>query len=588
MADAMIRGPRENPTEMMTDSTNNAPREGSEEESERPLNFVQALIEKEPNPSVHTRFPPEPNGYLHIGHAKSICLNFALAERYGGSCNLRFDDTNPAVEEQEYVESIIDDIRWLGFDWGGQVLYTSDYFEQLYMWAEKLVERGAAFVCELSAEETREYRGTVTKPAKPSPFRDRSIEENLDLLRRMRAGEFENGSRTLRARIDASSPNVNLRDPVMYRINHAHHLRTGDAWCIYPMYDWAHGQSDAIEKVSHSVCTLEFENHRPLYDWYLEQIELEDRPQQIEFARLNLTYTILSKRVLVELVKGAHVSGWNDPRMPTISGLRRRGYSPESIRSFCDEIGVAKFNSTVDMVVLENSLRKDLNPKAVRRLGVLKPVRLVIENYPEGQTEEVDCINNPEDESAGRRKVPFSRELWVEASDFREDAPRKWHRLAPGKEVRLRYAYYVTCTGFETDAATGELTEIRCSYDPETRGGDSADGRKVRGTIHWVSAEHSLDAEVRLYDHLFCKSNPMDVEEGGHFTDNLNPDSLTVLKAKVEPSVAAFEAGVPFQLERQGYFCVDTLDSSSDKLVLNRAVGLRDSWAKIEKKLGKQ
>ena len=584
----MIRAPREYPTEMMTDSTNNAPREGSEEESARPLNFVQALIEKESSPRVHTRFPPEPNGYLHIGHAKSICLNFALAERYGGSCNLRFDDTNPTVEEQEYVESIIDDIHWLGFDWGETVFYTSDYFKQLYLWAEKLVERGAAYVCDLNAEETREYRGTVTKPGKPSPFRDRSVEENLELLRKMRAGEFENGTRTLRARIDASSPNMNLRDPVMYRINHAHHLRTGDAWCIYPMYDWAHGQSDAIERISHSVCTLEFENHRPLYDWFLEQIELEDRPQQIEFARLNLTYTVLSKRVLVELVKGGHVNGWSDPRMPTISGLRRRGYTSEAIRSFCDEIGVAKFNSTVDMVVLENSLRNDLNRKAVRRMGVLNPVRLVIENYPEGQTEEVDCINNPEDESAGRRKVPFSRELWVEASDFREDAPRKWHRLAPGKEVRLRYAYYVTCTGFETDAATGELTEIRCSYDPETRGGDSADGRKVRGTIHWVSAEHALDAEVRLYDHLFEKSNPMDVEEGGHFTDNLNPDSLTVLTAKLEPSVSELEAGVPFQLERQGYFCADTLDSSPEKLVLNRAVGLRDSWAKIEKKLGKQ
>jgi len=584
----MIPAPRQYPTEMMTDSTNDAPREGSEEESERSLHFIQAIIEKEGDPRVHTRFPPEPNGYLHIGHAKSICLNFALAERYGGSCNLRFDDTNPTVEEQEYVESIIDDIRWLGFDWGGQVLYTSDYFEQLYLWAEKLVERGAAFVCDLDAEQTRKYRGTVTKPGKPSPFRDRSIEENLDLLRRMRAGEFENGARTLRARIDASSPNMNLRDPVMYRINHAHHLRTGDAWCIYPMYDWAHGQSDAIEKITHSVCTLEFENHRPLYDWYLEQLELEDRPQQIEFARLNLTYTILSKRVLVELVKGGHVNGWNDPRMPTLSGLRRRGYTSESIRSFCDEIGVAKFNSTVDMVVLENSLRNDLNKRAVRRMGVLDPVRLVIENYPEGQSEEVDCINNPEDESTGRRKVPFSRELWVEASDFREDAPRKWHRLAPGKEVRLRYAYYVTCTGFETDPATGELTEIRCSYDPETRGGDSADGRKVRGTIHWVSAEHALDAEVRLYDHLFNKSAPMDVEEGGHFTDNLNPDSLTVVTAKVEPSVAEFETGVPFQLERQGYFCADTVDSSSEKLVLNRAVGLRDSWAKIEKKLGKK
>ncbi len=575
-------------TKMTTNPSSDAHDEGSDEASERPLNFVQALIEKESEPQVATRFPPEPNGYLHIGHAKSICLNFALAARYGGTCNLRFDDTNPAVEEQEYVESIMEDIRWLGFDWGPKVLYTSDYFEQLYLWAERLVAKGAAYVCDLNAEETREYRGTVTRPGKPSPFRDRTPEENLDLLRRMRAGEFENGARTLRARIDANSPNMNLRDPVMYRINHAHHLRAGDAWCIYPMYDWAHGQSDAIEKISHSVCTLEFENHRALYDWFLEQLELTERPQQIEFARLNLTYTVLSKRILIDLVTGSHVSGWDDPRMPTVSGLRRRGYTPESIRSFCDEIGVAKFNSTVDMVVLENSLRNDLNRRAMRRMGVLNPVRLVIENYPEGQSEKIECVNNPEDASSGKRSVPFSRELWVEATDFLEEAPRKWHRLAPGKEVRLRYAYYVTCTGFERDDATGELTEIRCSYDPETRGGDSADGRKVRGTIHWVSIEHALDVEVRLYDHLFATPTPMKVEEGGHFTDNLNPDSLKVVRAKVEPAVAESEAGVSFQLERQGYFCLDGIDSKPGKLVFNRAVALRDSWAKIEKQLAQK
>jgi glutaminyl-tRNA synthetase len=528
-------------------------------------NFVQSIVEADlaaGTDEVVTRFPPEPNGYLHIGHAKAICVNFGLAERYRGRCNLRFDDTNPSAEEMEFVESIQEDVRWLGFDWEDRLFFASDYFETLYEWGVRLIEKGLAYVCDLSAEETREYRGTVTSPGRDSPWRDRPVEESLDLFRRMREGEFEDGARTLRAKIDMASPNMNLRDPVMYRIMRAHHHRTGDAWCIYPTYDWAHGQSDAIEGITHSVCTLEFENHRPLYEWFLEHLDLEHEPKQIEFARLNLTYAVLSKRKLVELVEGGHVAGWDDPRMPTVAGFRRRGYTPEAIRSFCDEIGVTKFNSTVDMVVLENSLRSDLNRRAPRRMGVLRPVKLVITNYPE-ESEELPCVNNPEDEAAGTRMVPFSRELWVERDDFRAEAPRKWFRLAPGKEVRLRYAYYVTVTDFDADPETGDVTEIRCTYDPETRGG-----------------------EVRLYDHLFDVPNPSKVEEGGHFTDHLNPTSLEVVSARLEPSLAEVEPGEPFQLERNGYFCTDAADSRPGAPVLNRAVALRDSWAKIEKRGG--
>ncbi len=550
-------------------------------------NFITARIEadlaaEKNGGRVQTRFPPEPNGYLHVGHAKAICLNFGLAARFGGACNLRFDDTNPSAEEVEYVRSIQDDVRWLGFDWGERLFFASDYFETLYAFAVKLVEKGSAFVCDLSAEETREYRGTVTAPGRPSPYRSRTPAENLELFRRMRAGEFEDGARTLRAKIEPASPNMNLRDPVMYRINRAHHHRTGAAWCIYPMYDWAHGQSDALEGITHSICTLEFENHRPLYDWFLAELELPHRPQQIEFARLGLTYTLLSKRRLIELVKGGFVSGWDDPRMPTLSGLRRRGYTPEALRAFCETIGVARFNSTVDMVVLENSLREDLNRRAPRRMAVLRPVKLVIENYPEGD-EELACQNNPEDASMGTRPVPFSRELWIEADDFKAEAPKKWFRLAPGTEVRLRYAYYVICTGFETDAA-GNVTEVRCTFDPQTRGGDSPDGRKVRGTIHWVSARHARRAPVRLYDHLFAVPDPADVPEGKAFTDLLNPNSLEVLEAYLEPSLLSAAPGERFQFERHGYFCADALDSRPGAPVFNRSVALRDSWAKIAEK----
>jgi glutaminyl-tRNA synthetase len=563
------------------------------EGDDAPHNFIHSIVEADlaagkNDRRVVTRFPPEPNGYLHIGHAKAIWLNFELAERFGGRCNLRFDDTNPSAEESEFVDSIAEDVRWLGYRWSGDILFTSSYFETLYAYALRLVAKGAAYVCDLSVDETREYRGSGAAPGRTSPFRDRTPEENRELLERMRAGEFADGARTLRAKIDMASPNMNLRDPVMYRIMRHHHHRTGDAWCIYPMYDWAHGQSDAIEGITHSVCTLEFENHRPLYDWFLEQLELPHRPRQLEFARLNLTYTILSKRYLKQLVKDGHVSGWDDPRMPTVSGFRRRGYTPEAIRRFCEGIGVAKFNSTVDMVVLENALRDDLNARAPRRLGVLRPVRLVIENYPEGESEEFDAVNNPEDENAGTRRVPFSRELWVDADDFREDAPRKWFRLAPGQEVRLRYACYVTCTGFDKDPASGEVTEIRCTFDPESRGASTPDGRKVKGTIHWVSAAHAIDAEVRLYDHLFGVPFPGDVEEGGHFSDHLNPSSLEVVRAKLEPSLADVAPGQPFQLERHGYFTADPVDSNPGALVLNRSVALRDSWARLEKNLQTQ
>ena len=557
------------------------------------LNFVQEIIEEDNrtgkwNGRVHTRFPPEPNGYLHIGHAKGICLSFGLAEQYGGKYNLRFDDTNPIKEEQEYIDSIIEDIRWLGFDWGDRLYFGSDYFEQMHGWAVELIEKGKAYVCDLSAEETREYRGTLTRPGRDSPYRNRSVEENLDLFERMRAGEFPDGSRTLRAKIDMSHPNLNMRDPVMYRVMRARHYRTGDKWCIYPMYDWAHGLQDSIEGITHSICSLEFENHRPLYDWFIDAIN-EGRPeqihhaQQIEYARLNLTYTVMSKRLLRELVEAECVNGWDDPRMPTLSGLRRRGYTPESIREFCKDIGAAKFNSMIDIARLDNCIRTDLNRSAPRVLAVLRPLRVVIDNYPEDKAEELDAVNNPEDPSAGTRKVPFSRVLYIERDDFREDPPKKFFRLAPGREVRLRYAYFVTCTDVVKDEQTGEVVEIHCTYDPATRGGDAPDGRKVKGTIHWVSAAHALEAEVRLYDHLFAKPDPSDVEEGQDFKANLNPNSLETLTAcRVEPSLAGAAAGSRYQFERQGYFCVD-LDSSEGQLVFNRTVPLRDSWAKIEK-----
>jgi glutaminyl-tRNA synthetase len=556
------------------------------------LNFIQTIIEEDNRTGkfdnrVCTRFPPEPNGYLHIGHAKSICLNFGLALRYnGGECNLRFDDTNPVKEDIEYINSIKEDVRWLGFKWA-KLCHASEYFEQLYEWAEDLIRRGKAFVCDLTAEEVARTRGDL-KGGTPSPYRNRPIEENLDLFRRMRAGEFPDGARTLRARIDIppyppmGHPNFNLRDPVLYRILHATHPHVGDKWCIYPMYDWAHGQSDSIEKVTHSICTLEFEIHRPLYDWCLESLEIY-HPQQIEFARLNLTYTVLSKRRLIELVQAGHVKGWDDPRMPTLSGLRRRGYTPEAIRAFCERIGVSKFNSVIDMSWLEDSLRDDLNKRAPRVMGVLRPLRVVLENYPEGQVEELEAVNNPEDASAGTRKVPFSRVIYIERDDFMTDPPKQFHRLAPGREVRLRWGYFIKCTGVVTDEKTGEVVELRCSYDPATRGGNAPDGRKVKGTIHWVSAAHALDAEVRLYDHLFVKPDPGEVEEGESYLSNLNPQSLVTLTAcKLEPSLAQAAVGKNYQFERQGYFCLDR-DSAPGKLVFNRAVSLRDTWAKIEK-----
>ena len=555
-----------------------------------PLDFVRSRVASDLESGrvqrVVTRFPPEPNGYPHVGHAKSICLNFQLAQEFGGDCNLRFDDTNPAKESQEYVDAIIEDIRWLGFEWAGEVRYASDYFEQLYLWAEELIEKGLAYVCDLSVEETREYRGTVTQAGKNSPFRDRSPEENLELFRRMRAGEFEDGSRTLRAKIDMASPNMNLRDPVLYRILRSHHQRTGDAWCIYPMYDWAHGQSDSIEGVTHSVCTLEFENHRALYDWFLEHISAPSKPEQIEFNRLNLTYTVVSKRKLLSLVENGHVDGWDDPRMPTLRGMRRRGYTPEAIHAFVKTIGLSKVNGRIDMYVLEDHLRADLNEKASRRMAVLDPVKLVIENYPDGEEEFFEALENPEDPDAGTRRVPFSREVWVEREDFRAEAPRKWHRLAPGKEVRLRYACYVTVTDFETDPQTGEVTLLRATWDPESRGGNTPDERKVRGTIHWVSAKHAAEAPIHLYDHLFRVPNPNKLEEGQSIEDVLNPDSLEVVEsAKLEPSLIDAEPGKPFQFERKGYFVADPVRSRPGAPVFLRTVTLRDSWAKLEKKL---
>jgi glutaminyl-tRNA synthetase len=529
---------------------------------------------------VHTRFPPEPNGYLHIGHAKSINLNFGLAKEFGGKCNLRFDDTNPCKEETEYVESIIEDVRWIGGDWENRLFYASDYFDQLYEWAVQLIKAGKAFVCDLTPEQLSEYRGTFTQPGKESPWRNRSIAENLDLFERMRAGEFPDGARTLRARIDMASPNLNLRDPVMYRILHASHHRTGDKWCIYPMYDFTHGESDSIERITHSICTLEFEDHRPLYDWYVEALGIY-HPQQIEFDRLNLTYTVLSKRRLLTLVKDGHVRGWDDPRMPTISGIRRRGYTPEAIRNFCRNVGVSKTNGITEFGRLEYYVREDLNKRAARVMAVLDPLKVIIDNYPAGQVEEMEAVNNPEDESAGTRKVPFSGVLYIEQDDFREDPPKQYFRLSPGREVRLRYGYFIKCTSVVKDA-NGKPAEIHCTYDPATRGGNAPDGRKVKSTIHWVSAQHAVDAEVRLYDTLFTRENP-GAEEGRDFIEDLNPKSLEVIEhAKVEPSLAGAPVLSRYQFERLGYFCVDK-DSTADRPVFNRTVALRDTWAKIEK-----
>jgi glutaminyl-tRNA synthetase len=532
---------------------------------------------------VHTRFPPEPNGYLHIGHAKSICLNFGLAAEFSGLCNMRFDDTNPSKEDVEYVDSIKADVRWLGFDWDDREFYASDYFAQLCQFAIQLIKAGQAYVCDLSADEIREYRGTLTDPGKNSPYRDRSVEENLDLFERMRAGEFSDGSRTLRAKIDMASPNLNMRDPVMYRILRATHHRTGDQWCIYPTYDFAHGQSDSIEGITHSICTLEFEDHRPLYDWFLDQLTIH-HPQQIEFARLNITYTVLSKRKLLQLVQHKYVTGWDDPRMPTLAGFRRRGYTPEAIRTFCERIGVAKRNSVVDIAMLEHSLREDLNKRAPRVMAVLRPLRVVIENYPEDQVEELEAVNNPEDPSTGTRSVPFSRVLYIEQDDFREAPPKGFFRLSPGREVRLRYAYIIKCVDVVKDPQTGAVIELRCIYDAETKSGSSQSNRKVKATIHWVSAPHSKTAEVRLYDHLFTKENPDDVPEGTEWLANVNPKSLETLNdSRVEPSLADAKSGDLYQFERLGYFCVDSVDSKQDALVFNRAVTLRDTWARIEK-----
>lgn len=556
-------------------------------ETSTPVDFIRAAVAEDLKNGrfdrVHTRFPPEPNGYLHIGHAKAFSIDFGVAEDFGGLCNLRFDDTNPVKEDVEYVDSEKEDIRWMGWDWGDREYYASDYYDQLYEWAIKLIKKGKAYVDDLSADQIREYRGTLTEPGRNSPYRERSIEENLDLFVRMKNGEFPDGARVLRAKIDMASGNMNMRDPVMYRIIHEPpHHRTGDKWCIYPMYDYAHGQSDSIEGITHSLCSLEYEDHRPLYDWFLDELEIY-HPRQIEFARLVLNYTVLSKRKLLKLVKGGLVDGWDDPRMPTLSGLRRRGYTPQAIRNFLAKVGVAKANTMIDVALLEHSIREDLNQHAPRVMGVLRPLKLVIDNYPQGQVEEMDAVNNPEGPSAGTRKIPFSKVLYIEQDDFREEPPPKYFRLSPGREVRLRYAYFVTCTGFKKDEKTGEITEVHCTYDPATRGGDAPDGRKVKATIHWVSAEHSLPAIVRLYDRLFNKENPDVVEEGEDFLDYLNPNSLDVLHdARVEPSLKNAQGGSRFQFERQGYFCVDTKESTSGKLVFNRTVSLKDTWAKIE------
>jgi len=553
------------------------------EESLRGKDFIRLIIDEDNRTGkydnrVHTRFPPEPNGYLHIGHAKSICLNFGLAREYGGLCNLRFDDTNPTREEEEYVNSIIEDVSWLGFDWEDRLFYASDYFDKLYEYAVQLIRSGDAYVCDLSPEEVRAYRGTLTEPGKNSPYRDRTVEENLDLFARMKNGEFPDGSKILRAKIDMAAPNIVMRDPALYRIKHASHHRTGDKWCVYPMYDFTHCISDSIERITHSICTLEFIDNREVYDWILEKLGVY-RPQQIEFARLNLSYTILSKRKLLQLVEEKHVDGWDDPRMPTISGLRRRGYTPSSIRLFCEDVGVAKRDVVIDVARLENSVRKELNKSAPRFMAVLKPLKVVITNYPEGQEELLDAVNNPEDPGAGTRKVPFSRELFIEQDDFMEDPPRKFNRLAPGREVRLRYAFFVTCEEVVKDSE-GNITEVHCTYDPETRGGDAPDGRKPKGTIHWVSARHAIEAEVRLYDRLFDKSNPMSGKDD--FLESLNPESLKVLReCKLEPALSETVQGENYQFERLGYFCLDSSDSKPGELVFNRTVPLRDSWAKL-------
>jgi glutaminyl-tRNA synthetase len=552
-------------------------------------NFIKYIIEEDlkagkNDGKVVTRFPPEPNGYLHIGHAKSICLNFGLAAEYNGLCNLRYDDTDPSKESIEYVASIKEDVRWLGFDWQDREYYASNYFEQLFEYAVQLIKAGNAYADSLSAEEIREYRGTLTRPGRNSPYRERSIEENLDLFERMRAGDFKDGAHVLRAKIDMSSPNMIMRDPTLYRIRHVSHYRTGKTWCIYPMYDFTHCLSDSIEGITHSNCTLEFESNRELYDWVLDHLEVDCHPQQIEFARLNLSFTVLSKRKLIRLVEDGHVSGWDDPRLPTISGLRRRGYTPESIRNFCDRIGVAKADSMVDMALLEYCVREDLNKHAPRVMGVLRPLKVVIDNYPENEEDQLEAVNNPEDPSMGTRKVPFSRELYVERDDFMEDPPKKFFRLAPGREVRLRYAYFITCVDVVKDPTTGKIIELHCTYDPATRGGDAPDGRKVKGTLHWVSAKHAIPAQVRLYDHLFTKENPNEVEAGQDFTAFLNPTSIEILNdCKLEPSLAAAKPSSLHQFERLGYFCVDAKDSTPDAPVFNRTVTLRDTWAKILK-----
>jgi len=560
------------------------------------VDFIRQIVAQdvaagENDGRVHTRWPPEPNGYIHIGHAKGFLLAYGIARDFNGKFNLRFDDTNPAAEEQQFVDAIIDDMRWLGVDWDNRLFFASDYFEQLYEWAEYLINEGKAYVCDLSAEEISEYRGraihengkTITPPGKNSPYRDRSVNENLDLFRRMRAGEFPDGAKTLRAKIDMAHPNLNMRDPVMYRILRATHHRQGDTWCIYPTYDWTHGQSDAIEGITHSTCSLEFENHRPLYDWFLDQLPIVHRPRQIEYGRLNLAHTVMHKRKLRQLVEEEHVSGWDDPRMPTLRGLRRRGYTPEAIRDFIYGIGVTKSDGYVDVAFLEYCLRQDMNKRAQRRMAVLHPLKVVITNYPEGQVEDLTAINNPEDKSAGTRQVPFSRELYIEREDFMENPPKKFYRLAPGREVRLRYAYFITCTDVIKDES-GKIVELRCTYDPATRGGNAPDGRRVKATLHWVSAQHAIDAEVRLYDHLFTKENPLDVEEGEDWLDGINPGSLTVLaECKIEPNLASVTPGDRFQFERKGYFCVDP-DSTPENPVFNRTVTLRDTWAKLKQK----
>ncbi len=561
----------------------------SPEENKLPSNFILDIINEEIKEGkvkgdIITRFPPEPNGYLHIGHAKAISIDFETALKYKGRCHLRFDDTNPSKEEDEYIESIKEDVKWLGYDWGEHLYFASDYFDKIYEWAILLIKNGKAYVDDLNAEEMREYRGTLKEPGRNSPYRDRSIEENLDLFESMTKGEFNEGSKILRAKIDMASPNMNLRDPAMYRIQKSHHHRQGDKWCVYPMYDWAHGLEDSIEGVTHSTCSLEFEDHRPLYNWFLEQLPVH-KPRQIEFARLNLTYTVMSKRRLLELVNGKHVNGWDDPRMPTLSGFRRRGYPPEVIRKFCARIGVAKTNSTVDFALLESILRDDLNKSAARRMAVLKPLKVVIENYSEDKIEELDCINNPEDPDAGTRKVPFSRVIYIERDDFMDDPPKKFFRLGPGREVRLRYAYFITCKEAIKDESTGEIVELRCVYDPETRGGNAPDGRKVKGTLHWVAEEGALRTKVRVYDHLFAVENPNKEEEGKSWLDNLNPNSLEVLEdCYLEPSLKNVKPGELVQFERLGYFCADIKDSIEDKPVFNRTATLKDTWAKIVKK----